>query len=290
MTNNHKTIIAKEMFRLAGDGRKSKGIFKYSQVELANRLGISNASVSNMIAGKWTSISEAMWRKVENTLRIDIEWNTAETANFVALTELLETAQADQLTVGISYDAGVGKSHSYKEYERYKKNVIYVECKKYWTVKTYVKSLLNAAGLKAEGTTEGMLIEFTEHVMGLEDPIIIIDQMDKLREGAFDLFMDIWNDLFRCSAFVVSGVPALKKRILRGAKNDKIGYRELHSRLHKSFLELNTIDLDDVRAVCLANGLTDEEEILLINNRCEGDLRVVRKDIKKYFILNKKVA
>lgn len=39
MTNNHKTIIAKEMFRLAGDGRKSKGIFKYSQVELANRLG-----------------------------------------------------------------------------------------------------------------------------------------------------------------------------------------------------------------------------------------------------------
>ena len=135
-----------------------------------------------------------------------------------------------------------------------------------------------------------MLIEFTEHVMGLEDPIIIIDQMDKLREGAFDLFMDIWNDLFRCSAFVVSGVPALKKRILRGAKNDKIGYRELHSRLHKSFLELNTIDLDDVRAVCIANGLTDEEEILLINNRCEGDLRVVRKDIKKYFILNKKAA
>ena len=39
---------------------------------------------------------------------------------------------------------------------------------KYWTVKTYVKSLLNAAGLKAEGTTEGMLIEFTEHVMGLK--------------------------------------------------------------------------------------------------------------------------
>ena len=61
-----------------------------------------------------------MWRKVENTLRIDIEWNTAETANFVALTELLKPP-SDQLTVGISYDAGVGKSHSYKEYERYKR-------------------------------------------------------------------------------------------------------------------------------------------------------------------------
>ena len=77
------------MFRLAGDGRKSKGSLNIP-VELANRLGISNASVSNMIAGKWASISEAMWRKVENTLRIDIEWNTAETANFVALTELLK--------------------------------------------------------------------------------------------------------------------------------------------------------------------------------------------------------
>ena len=71
--------------------------------------------------------------------------------------------------------------------------------------------------------------------MGLEDPIIIIDQMDKLKKGAFDLFMDIWNDLFRCSAFVVSGVPALKRRILRGAKMIKSGYRKLHSRLQNHF-------------------------------------------------------
>jgi len=290
MTNQDKSIIAKEMFRIAGDGKKRKdATFKFSQVELSNRLGISNAYVSMMIAGKWGNISDTMWRKVQTILRIDFDWNTAETSNYTNITELLVKAQQEKLTVGISYDAGVGKSHAYTDYERYNKNVIYVECKNYWKTKSYVKNLLNAAGMEAEGTLEQMVDTFIGHVMGLENPIIIIDQMDKLKEGAFDLFMDMYNDLFRCCAFVVSGVPALKKRILRGAKNDKIGYREVHSRLHKVFIELDPIDLDDVQAVCMANGLTDEEEIALIFNKSEGDLRIVRKDVKKYFILREAI-
>ncbi|BFO64089.1 AAA family ATPase [Chryseobacterium sp. KCF3-3] len=290
MTNQYKSIIAKEMFRLAGDGKKRKDVtFKYSQVGLSNKLGISNAYVSNMIAGKWDNISDAMWRKVQNILNIDFDWNIAETTNYVNVTELLAKVQQKNLTVGISYDAGVGKSQAYIDYDRLNHNVIYVECKIYWKTKSYVKNLLNAAGLEAEGTTEQMIDTFISHVMGLENPIIIIDQMDKLKEGAFDLFMDMYNDLFRCCGFVVSGVPALKKRILRGAKNDKIGYREAYSRLHKTFIELSPIDQEDVEVICKANGITDEEEISLIFNQCDGDLRIVRKDVTKYFILQEAV-
>ncbi len=286
MNNQHKSIIAKEMFRLAGDGKKRKDVsFKYSQVGLSNKLGISNAYVSNMIAGKWDNISETMWRRVQTILNIDFDWNVAQTTNYVNVTDLLGHVQKNNLTVGISYDAGVGKSQAYIDYDRYNKNVIYVECNTYWRTKTYVSNLLNAAGLEAEGTTENMIETFINHVMGLEDPIIIIDQMDKLKEGGFDLFMDMYNDLFRCCGFVVSGVQALKKRILRGAKNDKIGYREAYSRLHKTFIELSPIDLDDVTAICEANGLTDEEEISLIYNQCDGDLRIVRKEVIKHFIL-----
>jgi DNA transposition AAA+ family ATPase len=275
------------MFRLAGDGNKRKDVeFKFSQVELSNRLGISNATVSNMIAGKWDNISDAMWRRVQAVLRIDFDWNVAEITNYVNLLQLLTNAQREKLTVGISYNAGAGKSQSYTDYEKYNKNVIYVECKNIWKTKSYAKNLLNAAGLEAEGTLEQMMDTFINHVMGLENPLIIIDQMDKLKEGAFDLFMDMYNDLYRCCAFVVSGVPALEKRILRGVKNDKIGYREVHSRLHKNLInDLSPLDLDDVHAVCVANGLTDEDEITRIFNISEGDLRVVKKEVKKYFIL-----
>lgn len=290
MTNQDKSIIAKEMFRLAGDGKKRKDVtFKYSQVGLSHKLGISNASVSNMIAGKWDSISDAMWRKVQAILRIDFDWNIAETFNYTEIITLLEKSKKEKLTVGISYDAGAGKSQAYIDFDRLNHNVIYVECKNYWKTKSYAKNLLNAAGMEAEGTLEQMVDTFIGHVMGLENPVIIIDQMDKLKDGAFDLFMDMYNDLFRCCSFFVSGVPALKKRILRGAKNDKIGYREVFSRLHKNFVTLADVDLEDVTAICQANGLTDEEEISLIFNQCDGDLRIVRKDVKKHFILQEAI-
>ncbi|MEI7488344.1 MAG: ATP-binding protein [Chryseobacterium sp.] len=290
MTNQDKSIIAKEMFRLAGDGKKRKDVtFKYSQVGLSNKLGISNAYVSNMIGGKWDNISDAMWRKVQAILRIDFDWNIAPTFNYIEITKLLEKSKKEKLTVGISYNAGAGKSQAYIDFDRLNHNVIYVECKNYWKTKSYAKNLLNVAGLESDGTLEEMVDTFINHVMGLENPVIIIDQMDKLKDGAFDLFMDMYNDLFRCCSFFVSGVPALKKRILRGAKNDKIGYREVYSRLHRIFISLEELDLEDVRAICQANGITDEEQISLIFNQCEGDLRVVRKEVRKYFILQEVV-
>lgn len=288
MTNENKMIIATELQRLAGSGKIKSVKYKYSQVELSARLGISNATVSKMISGQWNTISDAMWRKVQAILKIDIDWNTGDTSNYVKLLELLKASQDRHLTVGISFNAGVGKSHAYVDYERYTGNVIYIECKNYWKTKSYIVNLSKAAGLIAEGTVESMIESFIDHVMGLESPLIIIDQMDKLKDGAFDLFMDMYNDLFRCTGFVVSGVPALKKRIERGAKNDKIGYREVLSRLHGNFLQLDLPDFNDVAAVCMANGLDDADEIERIHNLCEGDLRIVRKEVAKYFLLNGK--
>lgn len=288
MTTEQKAIISNELYRLAGDGKKKKDTqYKFSQVELSVKLGVSNATVSNMISGKWTNISEAMWRKVQGVLKLDMDWQIAKTNNYQLLTELLKSMQEQSLTAAVSYNAGVGKSQTYIEYERYNDNVIYVECKNYWQTKSYIKALLNACGIKAEGTKEEMIETFVEYVMGLDKPLIIIDQMDKLKEGAFDLFMDLYNDLFRCCGFLISGVPALEKRIKRGAKIDKIGYREVLSRINNSFIKLTPIDLNDVKEVCVMNGLDDEDEISRINDLCNGDLRFVRKEINKYFLLKK---
>lgn len=287
MTDNQRAFISNELYRLAGDGKKKDKKYKFSQVELAIKLGISNGTVSNMINGKWGNISDAMWRKVQGVLKLDTDWNIAPTNNYNLLMELLKNLQKNSLTAAVSYNAGVGKSQTYIQYERYNDNVIYVECKNYWQTKSYIKALLNACGLKAEGTKEEMIEAFIEYVMGLDRPLIIIDQMDKLKEGAFDLFMDLYNDLFRCCGFLISGVPALEKRITRGAKIDKIGYREVLSRINSNFLKLTPIDLNDVREVCVMNGLEDEDEISRIFELCNGDMRFVRKEVNKYFLLKK---
>jgi DNA transposition AAA+ family ATPase len=278
MTENQKKLIVNEIKRL---------VEKTSQKKLSTKAGVSNATISQMVNGKWALIADEMWRKVQVTLRIDTAWKTASTKNYNLIMDLLSASKRLHMSVGLSHDAGFGKSHTYKDFDRMNENVIYVECKNYWSKKSYIKNLLTSAGIEFFGTTEEMIETFISHVMGLEAPIIIIDQMDKLKDPQMDLFMDFYNDLYNHCAFFISGVPALKKRILKGVQRDKIGYREIWSRIGRKFIELDQTSLQDVRLICNVNGVDDEDLIHQAFNLCEGDIRRVRRSMEQYYLIQK---
>lgn len=257
-----------------------------TQNKLAKRVGISPATLSQMINGNWDLIKDDMWRKVEANLGLDLQWQTAETRNMRHINNLLTTAQSMGIALGISYEAGVGKSHAYKAYARKYRNVIYVECKNYWSKRSYIKNLLSQSGLSDSGKTEELIETFFDYMKGLEKPLIIIDQADKLKDPSLDLFMDFYNELDGKCGFLLSGVPALKKRIEKGVQRDKIGYRELYSRIGRKFIPLEPVHISDVRAICIANGIEDEDFIKDAFALCSGDLRRVKREVEKHHLLN----
>lgn len=259
---------------------------KESQSKIAKKAGVSTATISQMINHNWELIRPEMWRKVKINLHIELadEWQTAEITNLKILNQLLKGAQQRSMSIAISHNAGAGKSHTYRLYERVYENVIYVECKNYWTKKSYIRHLLSASGLNSSGTAEELIERFIEHIKGLVRPLVIIDQIDKLKDSSLDLFMDFYNELKNCG-FVVSGVPALRKRIERGVKNKKIGYEEFYSRIGRKFIALDPIKEKDVQLICEANGVAEEQVINEIYNTCEGDLRRVRRSIDQYFLM-----
>lgn len=276
MNTQNKQHIAQEVKALA---------VKTSQNKVAKQAGVSSATISQIINGNWELIAAEMWRKIQVNLRLDAQWQIAETTNLRLITQLLEAAQVRHLAFGISFEAGAGKSAAYRRYARKYNNVIYIECKNYWSKKSYVQNLVTASGLSPEGTTEELIEQFIDQVKSQASPLIIIDQFDKLKDASMDLFMDFYNELESHCGFVLSGVPALEKRIKRGVQRDKIGYRELFSRIGRKFIKLDELKLEDVRAVCNANGLFDEDEIKMIKSSCEGDLRRVRKEVERYNLL-----
>ncbi|WP_163444948.1 AAA family ATPase [Flavobacterium columnare] len=255
-----------------------------SQVKVANKAGVSNAIISQMINNKWDSIADEMWRKVKIKLRIELDWITAETNNLKQLINFLTEAQKQGISFAVSDSAGVGKSEAYKLYAKLNRNVIYVECKTYWNTKDYIKALVTACGLDDYGTTKKLADTFTDYLAGLENPIVIIDQIDKLKDGSMDYFIDLYNDLSNHCAFCLSGVHAFEKRMRRGESRDKTGYAEIWSRIGKKFVKLNRLTIDDVRSICHANGVMDEKEIDDIFFKSDNDLRRVKKDIQNYFI------
>lgn len=259
---------------------------KSSQNKIAVKAGVSSATISQMVNLNWEYIKDEMWNKVRMNLGITFGWQTADTTNYLQLKGLLNSVQKRSISVCVSHDAGAGKTHTYREYSKQNQNIIFVECNNYWTKKIYMRELVRACGLEIGGTIETLIIRFIDHIKGLNKPLVIIDQIDKLKDPSLDLFMDFYNALDGHCGFVISGVPALKKRIERGCVLDKIGYKELRSRIGRTYLKLSPITPDDVTAICYANGITDEEQAYQIYNNCQGDLRRVKRDIDKHFMIN----
>ena len=258
-----------------------------SQNRIAKRVGVSSATISQIINGNWRLIKPEMWRRIRVKLKIESNWVTAPTQLFKDLNEFVTAAQDRSLTVAFSHTAGAGKTHFYNHYQSHNPNVIYIEGTRTMTKKTFIKNLLANAGQDNEGTTEQLLEQFIDYVSELETPLIILDQFDKLKDNTFDLFMDFYNELYGNCAFVISGVKALEKRIKRGVQNKKIGYEEIWSRMNRKFITLFSVSHEDVRAIFNANGVTDEDAISESYNSCEGDLRRVRQDVERYYLMNK---
>lgn len=275
MTNEQKKQIQAEVIRQVDFS---------SQVKIANKAGVSNATISKMINNDWKTIADEMWRKVKIKLRIELDWVTAETQNLKQLMSYLKEAQKQGISFAVSDDAGVGKSEAYKLYAKLNKNVIYIECKTIWNTKDYMQALVTACGLDDYGTTKKLSDRFTDYLAELENPIVIIDQIDKLKDGSMDFFIDVYNELSNSCAFCLSGVHAFEKRIRKGVSRDKTGYKEIWSRIGKKFLHLKKITIQDVTSICVANGINDPVEIDQIFFNSDNDLRRVKKDVQNYFI------
>lgn len=275
MKTEHKDFIVKEIEFLTS---------KSSANKVAVRAGVSAANISQMVNRNWELISDNLWNKVKVNLNINWSWQIAETSNLKLINSLLKDAQNGSMSICISDNQGLGKTTGYEYYQRNNTNVILISCKNYWTKKSFARHQLLSCGLADEGTTEEMIEAFQDYLTKLKKPIVIYDQFDKLKEIQKDLFMDYYNELDGECAFVLSGVPHLKKQEQNGYKRNKMGYRERFSRYGSKFIPLDKITENDVKAICVANGVTDTEVIAHIYENCLNDGRRVKRLVEKYFL------
>lgn len=271
ITTAQKARIAQEVARLAS---------QTSQVNVANKAGVSNATISQIVNGNWPTISNDMWKALQVNLHLNFTWKSAETTNFILLRNYLTYAQTNSVSLAISEDAGRGKTHAYRHYARHNEKVIHIECQNYWTKKSYMKNIMAAAGLPQHGTLEEMVVKFIKTLKTWHQPLVIIDQFDKLKDPQMDLFMDFYNELDGYCGFLLSGVKALKKKVLNGVNRDKVGYAEMYSRIGRKFINLDPVTIKDVKLICHANDIMEPEEVQLIADKSEGDLRRVKRDIE----------
>ncbi|KAB8151780.1 AAA family ATPase [Kordia sp. TARA_039_SRF] len=257
---------------------------------ISKKADIAPSTLESMLKESTKLVPNEIWEQTRLNLRMQLDWKVVEDSNLKRTVELLKAVQKNNMSIGICERAGAGKTETYKYYEREFVNVINVECGSQWTRKEFLKKMLRCAGLSPVGNSNRMMEKFIRHVRQMKKPLIIIDQADKLKDHALDLYIDMYNALSGKAGFVLSGADGFKKRIERGLKYGKVGFAELYSRLGQKFIQFGALTLEDVKLMCKANGMDDELTIAETFNKCGGDKRVVRRQIEKYILIKEKAA
>lgn len=253
---------------------------KGGQNKAANSIkGVSPATLSQMISGNWEHISDEMWRKVAKAIGYGAKvWNTAKTATYQQVHALLQAAQEEARVMSLTAPAGSGKTYAAKEYEASHKNVYRLMCDEFWSKNDFVEELLRVMGEKADGLTKRERLRLACDVLSRkEQPLLIFDEFDKLGDNVWSFFITLYNRLEEQCGMVLLSTDYIEKRMRMGLKYQRKGYPEIFSRLGSRFVGLDRADYEDVKAVCEANGVTDEVVIEDIARSAEGDLRRVRQ-------------
>ncbi|MCH4824267.1 ATP-binding protein [Gramella lutea] len=274
MTNPNKEQIVLELERY---------VSRYdSQNQAAKTLkGVSSATVSQMINRNWDLIKDEMFRNVASQIGYNPNRKEiVETRDYKKVTRLLADAQKHHNVFAITGEAGSGKSIALKSYAANHKRAHLLQCNEYWNRKYFLAELLLAMGRDYSGLTVAeMMMEVVRVLKKQDNPLIIMDEADKLSDQVLYFFITIYNQLEDHCGIVLVATDHLDKRIKKGLRLNKKGYKEIYSRIGRKCIELNGVGPSDITQVCAANGVTDRNDIKEIIKDSENDLRRVMRKI-----------
>lgn len=250
--------------------------------------GTSSGTVSNILNGKWENISEEMWKKVGDqvgTFSQEDGWQIVETGAYQEISYALDDAQQWKNVTWVVGEAGCGKTTTARLYAEEHREVFYLQCSEDLHKGEFVREIARLVGIRTEGyTVRNMWTAILDDLIQMEAPLLVFDEADKLTESVFHYFISLYNKLEDKCGVVFLSTDYIKKRIETGLRWQRPGYKEFYSRIGRKYFELEETTVNDVYAICTANGLgerKDIDEVLKDAQACDFDLRRVKKSIHR---------
>ena len=260
-----------------------------SQNKAASSLkGVSIATVSTVLNGKWESISDDMWRRIADQTCAGgggDGWQIVETSAYQEISYALNDAQEWKNVTWVVGEAGCGKTTTARIYAGEHREVFYLQCSEDLHKGEFVREIARIIGIRGEGCTVRELWKaILDSLVQMDAPLLIFDEADKLTESVFHYFISLYNKVEDKCGIVFMSTDYIVKRIDTGLRRQKPGYKEFYSRIGRKYFELEATTSNDVYAICTANGLTDRrdiDEVIEEAGSCDFDLRRVKKSIHR---------
>lgn len=247
---------------------------------------VSAGTVSTILNGKYENISDEMFRSIGIQVGgNDSGWQIVETSAYKETRYAMQDAQKWRNVTWIVGDAGCGKTTAAQIYARENKEVFYVLCSEDMSKAEFIRDIARTVGIRSEGFT---LRELWDLIIGdiiqMELPLMVFDEADKLMDTVFHYFISLYNRLEDKCGIIFMSTDHIRRRMDLGLHHNKKGYNEIHSRIGRKFYQLEKTTVNDVYAICVANGLKDKSkinEVIKDAETCDFDLRRVKKAIHR---------
>ena len=268
-------------------------VAKYgSQNKAAQSLvGISAATVSQLLKGNWDNVSDEMWRNVASQIgyKQGDGWQIVETVAYKEMVFALLDAKEWKNVTWVVGDAGCGKTTTARLFAEEQREAFYVLCSEDMKKSDFVREIARKVGLRTEGySIRELLDRIIDSLVQMDEPLLIFDEADKLTERVFHYFIDLYNRLEDKCGIVFFSTSYIKRRMQMGLRYNKCGYNEIHSRMGRKFFEVERTSPNDVYAICAGNGLNEKQTSAVMKDteQYDFDLRRVKKAVRKQKRLN----
>lgn len=258
------TIQKDEIIALIDDEKARLGSYR----AVAKKCEISEATISQLRKGTYAGETNLILKRIGIALSYQFDdgnWKMAETHNFRTVTNVMEDARNECLWVCISNCAGAGKTAPANVYHNMNRRTgVFKITARVWSGRQFLLNIARTIGAEVPKGYASMdqlidCITYTFKGMAGLHPLLIIDQGNSLRPSAIRVFIPLHNELEDILSVVMLGTDALEKDLKKGVRLNYSGYDEVDSRFGRKHIHLTGNTLSDTRAICNANGITDEE-------------------------------
>lgn len=251
---------------------------KISQNKLAETIGVSNGTISNIVNEVWERLNESMLLKIRSFFNTK-DWTIIETHNFLTVKNACNEAREFKKMISVIGYSGAGKTTALQHYYQKNANTYLVTCGRAMRTKQLLSEVLKSLGVNYLASDYEMVRMIIDELNKKESPLLIIDEASKLSPNALMYLQDIWDGIEDNGGIVIAGVEYLINNIKKGAEKNKMGMPEFYGRVSK-WIYLQLPEKKEVEAICINNGLTDKD---LIKSMLRiGSFRLMRNVINNH--------
>lgn len=186
--------------------------------------------------------------------------------------------------------AGSGKTRAIKEYVSTHPQALLFEGATTLTPKALLNALCTLLGLNSTGTSDNILRNIAKELKK-RTHTLIIDESEHLNHRCLEILRRIHD--FSSTPLILVGTNKLLNNLNGNGKNNYYEYEQLSSRIGSKWILkglANDEKMSDLRKICKAYKVVDDECINIIYSLARGNFRSTLKLLKRAKRLNENIS